>query len=190
MRLLVLVVALALSHSAFAQLAGEYGVEQTFYLRFLDVDGTLLEGETDGGTEVTLSCDSGTPATATNDFGVDTNTPGRYPITLTAAEMQCATLTIDVAASVAQDFEVETYGDASARHPTLGFGTGNAEPTSPPAATASIAEKIGWLYALARNKLIQSATTQCLRNDADTDDIGCATTSDDGNEFTRAEFIP
>lgn len=63
-----------------------------------------------------------------------------------------------------------------------------AEPSSVPAATASLKDKIGWLMSLARNKLTQTATTQTLRNDADSSDIATATVSDDGTTFTRNEF--
>lgn len=63
-----------------------------------------------------------------------------------------------------------------------------AEPASVPAATASLVAKIGWLAALARNKITQTATTQTLRNDADGADIATSAVSDDGTTFTRAEW--
>jgi hypothetical protein len=63
-----------------------------------------------------------------------------------------------------------------------------AEPSAPPAATASIAAKISWNCALARNKITQTATTQTLRNDADSGNISTAAVSDDGTTFTRAEW--
>lgn len=47
---------------------------------------------------------------------------------------------------------------------------------------------IGWLGALARNKMTQTATTTKLRNDADSGDISTSTVSDDGATFTRGEF--
>lgn len=64
-----------------------------------------------------------------------------------------------------------------------------AEPASVPAATASLAAKVGWLFALARNKLTQTATTQTLRNDADTGNIATSAHSDDGTTHTRGEWI-
>jgi hypothetical protein len=63
-----------------------------------------------------------------------------------------------------------------------------AEPSSVPAATASIVAKIGWLMALARNKLLQTSTTQTLRNTGDSGDIATAAVSDDGTTFTRAKW--
>lgn len=63
-----------------------------------------------------------------------------------------------------------------------------AEPSSVPAATASLATKIGWQAALARNKVTQTATTQTLRNDADSGNIATSTHSDDGTTHTRGEW--
>lgn len=63
-----------------------------------------------------------------------------------------------------------------------------AEPVTVPAATASLVVKIGWLAALARNKITQTSTTQALRNDADSADIATATVSDDGTTYTRGEW--
>lgn len=64
----------------------------------------------------------------------------------------------------------------------------HAEPASVPAATSSLKDKIGWLFALNRNKVTQTSTTQTLRNDADAADIASSTVSDDGTTFTRGEF--
>ena len=63
-----------------------------------------------------------------------------------------------------------------------------AEPGSVPAATASITAKLGWLYTLARNKRLTTATTDTIRNDADSADIGAAALSDDATTFTRGEY--
>lgn len=63
-----------------------------------------------------------------------------------------------------------------------------AEPSSVPAATATIAGKIGWLAALARNKVTQTSTTQTLRNDADDANIATAAHADDGTTHTRSEW--
>jgi len=63
-----------------------------------------------------------------------------------------------------------------------------AEPSGVVAATSSLKDKICWLFALARNKITQTSTTQSLRNDADDDDIATSTVSDDGTTATRGEF--
>jgi hypothetical protein len=56
------------------------------------------------------------------------------------------------------------------------------------AATSSLKDKINWLFALARNKLTQTATTTTLRNDADSGDLATSTTSDNGTTMTRSEW--
>ncbi len=63
-----------------------------------------------------------------------------------------------------------------------------AELAGVPAATSTLTDKIGWLFALARNKVKQTATTQTLRNDADGGNIAQATVSNDGTTATRNEF--
>jgi hypothetical protein len=63
-----------------------------------------------------------------------------------------------------------------------------AEPSAVPAATSTLVAKIQWMFALARNKLTQNATTQTLRNDADSASIGTSTVSDDGTTMTRGEW--
>ncbi len=63
-----------------------------------------------------------------------------------------------------------------------------AEPGSVPAASATLAAKIGWLYLLARNKRTQTATTHTARNDADDGDVATSTVSDDGTTLTLGEW--
>lgn len=63
-----------------------------------------------------------------------------------------------------------------------------AEPAAVPAATASLKDKIGWLFTLARNKLTQTSTTSTVRNDADSANVATAAVSDDGTTFTRSEW--
>lgn len=59
---------------------------------------------------------------------------------------------------------------------------------SVPGVTASFGEAVRWLFALARNKVTQTSTTQTLRNDADSGDIATSTVSDDGTTATRGEW--
>lgn len=63
-----------------------------------------------------------------------------------------------------------------------------AEPSSVPLATASLKDKIGWLAALARNKVTQTASATALRNDADSANIATASNTDDLTTFTRSEW--
>ena len=59
---------------------------------------------------------------------------------------------------------------------------------SVPAITASAKDALNWLFALARNKLTQTATTQTLKKDDGTTTVGTASVSDDGTTFTRNEW--
>jgi hypothetical protein len=63
-----------------------------------------------------------------------------------------------------------------------------AEPAAVPAATASLKDKIGWVATLSRNKLTQTATTQTLRNDADSGSIATSTDSDDLTTAVRGKW--
>jgi hypothetical protein len=63
-----------------------------------------------------------------------------------------------------------------------------AEAAAVPAATSTLKDKINWLFALARNKLTQTTTTQTLRNDADSGNVATSTVSDDGTTATRGEW--
>ena len=66
--------------------------------------------------------------------------------------------------------------------------TANAEPAAPPASTATIAAKIAYLFALAKNKITQTATTSTLLANNGSTPIGASTISDDGTTFTRGSF--
>lgn len=57
-----------------------------------------------------------------------------------------------------------------------------------PAVTASFRDALRWQFALSRNKITQTATTQLLRNDADSATIGTSTVSDDGTTAIRNEW--
>lgn len=63
-----------------------------------------------------------------------------------------------------------------------------ADIASVPAITASAKDALNWLFALARNKLTQTATTQTLKKDDGTTTVGTAGVSDDGTTFTRNEW--
>lgn len=64
----------------------------------------------------------------------------------------------------------------------------SAESAGVVAATASITGRLAWLATLSRNKITQTATTQLLRNDADSGTIATSTVSDDGTTAIRGEF--
>jgi hypothetical protein len=62
-----------------------------------------------------------------------------------------------------------------------------AEPAAVPSATSSLKDKIGYLFTAKRNKITQTATTQLLRNDADSGTIATSTVSDDGTTFIKGK---
>lgn len=68
------------------------------------------------------------------------------------------------------------------------WGKTMTELAAVPGVTASMEAALEWLFLLARNKLTQTATTQTLRNDADSGNIATSTLSDDGVTLTRGEF--
>jgi len=59
------------------------------------------------------------------------------------------------------------------------------EPTTIPAATASIIDKLSYLFAYRGNKINQTATAQTLRNRTDTLNISSAVVSSDGTTTSR-----
>lgn len=63
-----------------------------------------------------------------------------------------------------------------------------AELSSVPAATTTLTNMIRWLYSTASNEINQTATTQTLRNRADSASIGTSTVSDDGTTFVRGSY--
>ncbi len=67
------------------------------------------------------------------------------------------------------------------------------EPITEPAgvfawASGSLRAIIGWVGALARNRMTQTATTQTLRNDANSADLATSTHSDDTTTHVRGEW--
>lgn len=83
-----------------------------------------------------------------------------------------ATMKTSVKTQVTDALNVDTYAEIGAV----------------PAATSSLVDKIRWLFALARNKITQTSTTQTLRNDADSGNIATSTDSDNGTTYTRGEW--
>jgi hypothetical protein len=111
----LLLAAVAFAASAEVHL-GRYGVSFVAPFKLYNADGTLDVDESDGGTEVSVRCQGGTNATATNDF-VDKGSD--YEITLTATEMQCATVVVTVAATTTEVFYINTVNNSSAAIPTV-----------------------------------------------------------------------
>ena len=62
------------------------------------------------------------------------------------------------------------------------------EPTAPPTATAPIAAKVGWIFAAARNRGVQTPTAQTLYAADGTTPIGTAACSIDADEVDRGAY--
>ena len=58
-----------------------------------------------------------------------------------------------------------------------------------PGVTGTTLQALQWLFLLGRNKITQTATTQLVRNDADTATIGTSTVSDDATTFVRGKMV-
>ena len=57
-----------------------------------------------------------------------------------------------------------------------------------PADNAPLMDKVAWLFALSKNKITQTGTTQTVRNSSDTATIGSSTLSDDSTTSVRGKF--
>lgn len=68
------------------------------------------------------------------------------------------------------------------------FASTLAEESAVPAANAPWWTKLNFMFAKARNKITQTATTQTLLADDGSTPVGASTVSDDGTTFTRGEF--
>jgi hypothetical protein len=68
------------------------------------------------------------------------------------------------------------------------FGTHEEASSGPPAATASIADMLHWMFTLSRNRLLQTDSLQTIRNSANSGDIATAAVSDDAGTFERSEW--
>lgn len=64
----------------------------------------------------------------------------------------------------------------------------NVEPASVPASNASVGAILGWLFALARNRITQTATQQTLYADNGTSVIGTSAQGSDLHTYTRQEW--
>ena len=71
---------------------------------------------------------------------------------------------------------------------SAGLRSTEAEVSSVPGATSSVLDRLGWLFALSKNKGTQTATTKTLRNDADSADIATSGVSKDATTFTRGKW--
>lgn len=62
------------------------------------------------------------------------------------------------------------------------------ETTGAPVITGTFRAALEWMFALSRNRILQTATTTTLRDDADAADLATSTVSDDATTFVRGEW--
>lgn len=110
-------------------------------------------------------------------------------MTLAADAVNSASLAASAVAEIQAGLSTLTAGQVNAEVVDALSVDGYAEPGSVPPATASLVDKLGWLFMLARNKRLTTATADKVRNDADSGDVATATLSDDGTTFTRGSIL-
>ena len=71
---------------------------------------------------------------------------------------------------------------------TWTWATALSDIAAVPAITASALSGLNWLFALARNKRTQTATTETVYKDDGTTSLATSTKSDDGTTYTRGEY--
>lgn len=125
---------------------------------------------TDAVTEIQTAVAAGAVASVTGAVGSVTGNVGGN-VTGSVGSLG-ATAKTDVKTQVTDALAVDTY----------------AEVAAVPAATSTIANRLGWLFAKSRNKITQTGTTQLVRNDADAGTIGTSTDSDDATTAIRGKF--
>jgi hypothetical protein len=89
---------------------------------------------------------------------------------------------LSVVGRIVGSFSVERY--ATAEDIT---GAALAEPTGVPAANATLADKISWIYMYFRNKVDTTATSRIVRADDATTAVGTEVLSDDGTTMVKGE---
>ena len=71
---------------------------------------------------------------------------------------------------------------------TWTWATALSDIAAVPAITASALSGLNWLFALARNKRTQTATTETVYKDDGSTSLATSTKSDDGTTYTRGEY--
>jgi hypothetical protein len=143
-------------------LPGAYGAGTAGKIIGDNINATISSRSTVTTAQVNTECD-----TALSDVGLTATITGRIDaaVTTRATPAQVNTEVLDCLVT-------DTHAEVSAV----------------PAATSSLKDKINWLFALARNKLTQTSTTQTLRNDGDSGSIATSAVADDATTASRAKW--
>jgi hypothetical protein len=157
---------------------------------FVDsIDGNTVEaGLTITQAEVRLSKNGGNIAQKNESTSLTYDEVGMYDCPLDTTDTNTLGILSVIINEAGALLVEETYQVLSAAAWAAMHGDAIAEETAVPAANASLVTKINFMFAKARNKMTQTATTQLLRNDADNATIATSTVSDDGTTFTRGEL--
>lgn len=173
------------------------------YFPIYDSTGALVPGA--DGLDTEISIDGATFTDCTNEATQIATDSGMYFLDLTADEMNgdCVVIIVKTSTSDAKTTPLIIYpeetGDYRAEVQAISAGVlsdivaavwalAGADPSAAPSATASKADMLNWIFALARNKRTTTASTDTLRNDGDNGTIATAAVSDDGVTFSRSEW--
>ena len=105
------------------------------------------------------------------------------------ANVEGQTTAVTLSTTTVNDLTTKTGFSLSAAGIDSIYDEAVVEAAAVPASTASFRNALSWIFALSRNKITQTATTQTLRNDADSGNIATSTVSDDGTTATRGEWV-
>jgi len=115
-----------------------------------------------------------------NDSGFETGKT--YTVVLSGGTVD----SVSVVGRIIGVFSVGRYASATDIKSSV-VGSATTEPTSPPAATATLEAKINWLFLLFRNKKTVTDTEQKFYADDASTVVGKETLSDDGTTMTKGE---
>lgn len=163
---------------------------QAIGYRVLNLDRTVYSAFTTAGV-----AEAAVPGTYSVSGGIVAPDAGGYVVWGTATT-DVIWGTIEPAAAVtvwaASTRTLTSFGslvaDVAAAAAAAVWAYTGAEPSSVPSANTTMLAKLGWLFALARNKIIQTSTSQILYNDTDTNTIGTSAQSADNTSFYRDKW--
>jgi len=164
---------------------GYCGLVSQANTKVLQANPTLATGD------VKISIDGGAYANLTTLPTVTPAAGTSVQFSLSIAEMTGDNIVVDfIDAAGAEwcDQKIVIQTTAGQIDALADFNTAQAEPTAVPAANATVAQKLAFVAALARNKITVTATTQLLRNDGDSGTIATSTVGDSGTTFTRGKL--
>lgn len=130
------------------------------------------------GLDSEVSKDGGTFADCTNEATEIASSSGHYYLDLTSTEMTADTVVVQIKSSTTN----------AVTQTLVLYPVSISEPSAAPTWPTDIEKALGWLTALARNKMLQTSSTTTLRDDTDSSDLSTSTVSDDGTTYTRGEW--